>query len=249
MGKEDQKRINAASFGQAAKAYERGRPPYPEAAIDWLLPDNAELIADLGAGTGKLTRQLVARGISVTAVEPSKGMREQLLAAVPGARALDGSAEHIPLPDRSVDAVMAAQAWHWVDPELAIPEVARVLRPGGRLGLMWNMRDERVEWVAELGRILRSGPELPTDTDVADLGPRFGPVQRFEVSWTHDITPAVLLDMVISRSYVITASPDQRDALLKGVRDMLGTNPALAGREHFTIPYLTHCFRADLVNL
>src|SRR4051794_1947800 len=140
----------AASFGLAAREYERGRPGYPEAALDWLLPPDARDVVDLGAGTGKLTRQLAGRNLHVVAVEPSDGMRAELARALPDATALPGAAERIPLPDASADAVLVAQAWHWVDAEAAVPEVVRVLRPGGRLGLLWNLRDETVDWVAAL---------------------------------------------------------------------------------------------------
>ena len=122
----------AASFGQAADVYERGRPSYPAEAVEWLLPLGARHVVDLGAGTGKLTRVLLPRASQVTAVEPSEGMRAALEQAVPEARSLAGSAESMPLDDASVDAVFVAQAWHWVDPRAAVPEVARVLRPGGR---------------------------------------------------------------------------------------------------------------------
>ena len=112
---EARRREQATSFGAAAGAYERGRPPYPAEAIDWLLPPGAARVLDVGAGTGKLTRQLAARGLDVVAVEPLPGMREQLARAVPGVPVHPGTAEDIPLPDGSVDAVLAAQAWHWVD--------------------------------------------------------------------------------------------------------------------------------------
>src|SRR5580692_7460527 len=110
-----QHKRQASSFGAAAATYERGRPPYPPEAVDWLLPDGATRVLDLGAGTGKLTRQLHDRGLDVIAVEPSAGMREELTRAVPGVAAYAGSAEEIPLPGSSVDAVLVAQAWHWVD--------------------------------------------------------------------------------------------------------------------------------------
>ena len=151
---EARRREQATSFGAAAGAYERGRPPYPAEAIDWLLPPGAARVLDVGAGTGKLTRELAARGLDVVAVEPLPGMREQLARAVPGVPVHPGTAEDIPLPDGSVDAVLAAQAWHWVDQARAVPEVARVLVPGGQLGLVWNMRDDRADWVAQLSQIL-----------------------------------------------------------------------------------------------
>ena len=116
------------SFGAQAAAYERGRPSYPPEAIDWLLPADARDVLDLGAGTGKLTTRLVERGLNVVAVDPIAEMLEVLSHALPQTPALLGTAEEIPLPDNSVDAVLVAQAWHWVDPERAIPEVARVLR-------------------------------------------------------------------------------------------------------------------------
>ncbi len=120
------------SFGAAAVTYERARPSYPDEAIDWLLPPGARRVLDLGAGTGKLTRGLRDRGLDVVAVEPSAGMRDQLARVLPGVRALAGTAERIPLAGHAVDAVLVAQAWHWVDPARAVPEAARVLAAGGR---------------------------------------------------------------------------------------------------------------------
>ena len=183
-----QRQRQASSFGAAADAYERGRPPYPPEAIDWLLPEGVSRVLDLGAGTGKLTRQLRGRGLDVVAVEPSAGMREQLARAVPDVTVLRRAAEEIPLPDRSVDAVLVAQAWHWVDPGRAVPEVARVLVPGGQLGLVWNIRDEREDWVAELGRIMHD-PDDHRRQDRGIIGPPFGPVERRDVEWRHRLEP------------------------------------------------------------
>ena len=240
-----QRRRQASSFGAAAAAYERGRPPYPPEAVDWLLPQGASRVLDLGAGTGKLTRQLLDRGLDVVAVEPSEGMREQLARAVPGAAVYAGSAEEIPLPDRSLDAVLVAQAWHWVDRGRAVPEVARVLVPGGRLGLVWNIRDEREDWVAELGRILHD----PGDHQRGDrgiIGPPFGPVEHRDVEWTHQLSRDELIDLAASRSYVITMTDQERAAVLAGVARLADRRLGPAGAGELALPYVTECYRAEL---
>src|SRR6516162_10656140 len=175
------------SFGSAAAAYERGRPSYPPEAINWLLPRGARQVLDLGAGTGKLTTRLVERGLEVVAVDPIPDMLEVLGKSLPDTPALLGTAEEIPLPDDSVDAVLVAQAWHWVDPERAIPEVARVLRPGGRLGLVWNTRDARLGWVRELGEIIGSDGDRGS-FDVT-LSTSFTAAERHQVEWTNYLTP------------------------------------------------------------
>ncbi|MCO8269712.1 class I SAM-dependent methyltransferase [Actinoplanes sp. TRM 88003] len=233
---------HANSFGPAAEIYERGRPSYPSAALDWLLPPGRPRVIDLGAGTGKLTRQIRDRELPVTAVEPSAGMLDQLRASVPGIPAHQGSAEHIPLPDDSADAVLVAQAWHWVDPAVAAPEIARVLSPGGRLGLLWNVRDERAGWVRRLGEIIGS-PEQDRDTTV---GAPFGPVETATFEWTDLIGPERLIDMVSSRSYVILLPPAERAALLGEVRRLMATHPDLVGRTEFQLPYVTECARVTL---
>src|SRR3954447_9097468 len=133
--------VAAAGFGAAANLYERARPSYPQAAVDWLIAEcgiaPASTVVDLGAGTGKLTRLLVPSGARVVAVEPIAEMR----AHIEGAEVLDGTAEEVPLPDRSADVVTVAQAFHWFDHDRALPEIHRALREGGRLVLVWNMRD------------------------------------------------------------------------------------------------------------
>jgi SAM-dependent methyltransferase len=232
------------SFGSAAAAYERGRPSYPPEAIDWLLPRGARKVLDLGAGTGKLTTRLVERGLDVVAVDPIPDMLEVLSASLPETRALLGTAEEIPLEDNSVDAVLVAQAWHWVDPERAIPEIARVLRPGGRLGLVWNTRDERLGWVRELGQIIGSDGD-GRRFDVT-LPPPFGERQRHQVEWTNYLTPQALIDLVASRSYCITSPADVRTQTLDQVRELLATHPALANSTGLAMPYVTVCIRAAL---
>ena len=236
----------ASSFGAVADVYERGRPPYPAEAIDWLVPAHARRVADIGAGTGKLTRQLRERGLDVIAVEPSAGMREQLRRAVPEVPVLAGTGEQIPLADGSVDLVIVAQAWHWVDPERAVPEVARVLAPGGRLALLWNRRVEDEEWVADLSTIIGSRGTPGSGRHFPDIGPPFGPVERRSVDWVHRLSRDEMTDWVASRSYVITLPDERRGAVLGQVRDLLGTHPALAGGGEIGLNMVTRCSRADL---
>jgi SAM-dependent methyltransferase len=238
------RQTRSLSFGSNAAAYERGRPSYPPEAIDWLLPAAARDVLDLGAGTGKLTTRLVERGLEVVAVDPIAEMLEVLSKALPNTTTLLGTAEEIPLADNSVDAVLVAQAWHWFDPARAIPEVIRVLRPGGRLGLVWNTRDERLGWVRELGRIIgRDGDPV---RDKATLPEPFTGLQRHQVEWTNYLTPQALIDLVASRSYCITSPAEVRTKTLDQVRDLLATHPALANAGGLALPYITVCVRATL---
>ncbi len=238
------------SFGSQAAAYERGRPSYPPEAIDWLLPPGARDVLDLGAGTGKLTTRLVERGLDVVAVDPIAEMLEVLRTALPNTPALLGTAEQIPLPDNSVDAVLVAQAWHWFDPDRAVPELVRVLRPGGRLGLVWNTRDERLGWVKELGHIIgredaRDAFEGGIEGGVT-LPEPFTDIANFSVEWTNYLTPQALIDLVASRSYCITSPAAVRTKTLHRVRELLASHPALAGSNGLALPYVTVCVRATL---
>ncbi|MGW0162639.1 methyltransferase domain-containing protein [Mycobacterium sp. NPDC003323] len=232
------------SFGEEAAAYERGRPSYPPEAIDWLLPDGANKVLDLGAGTGKLTVRLVERGLDVVAVDPIPEMLDVLSSSLPDTPALLGTAEEIPLPDDSVDCVLVAQAWHWFDPQRAAAEIARVLRPGGRLGLVWNTRDERMGWVKDLGAII--GHEHDPLNHEVTLADPFGPIERTQVEWTSYLTPQALIDLVASRSYCITSPAAVRTRTLDQVRDLLATHPALANSSGLALPYVTVGIRAEL---
>ena len=153
---------HGSSFGAAAAAYAEHRPGYAEAAVRWVLEPVRDRqpvrVADIGAGTGKLTASLVSLGAEVTAVEPDPQMLAELRRAMPAVRSVPGSAEEIPLPDASLDAVLAGQAMHWFDMDRALPEIARVLRPGGVLAGLWNVDDDRVGWVARLARSASASP-------------------------------------------------------------------------------------------
>jgi ubiquinone/menaquinone biosynthesis C-methylase UbiE len=236
----------AASFDRAAEVYERARPEYPSDAVDWLVPADAKTVLDLGAGTGKLTRALAARGLEVFAVDPSPRMLDQLRTSIPGAIISVGTAEDIPLADGSVDAVLVAQAWHWVDQDRALPSVARVLRPGGTLGLVWNLRDESAPWVARLTTVMHPAEgEIFMETGHIDRGP-FGELESASFEWSRDFTRAELLDLVRSRSYFITAEPAEQASILAGVNHLLDTDPDVGGRSTWTMPYVTRAFRMRL---
>lgn len=232
----------ASSFDRAADTYERARPGYPDAVVDWLLAPGPRDVLDLGAGTGKLTRALAGRVTSLHAVDPSPNMLAQLRAAVPGALTAIGTGEAIPLPDDSVDAVFAAQAWHWVDPARGVPEMRRVLRPGGYLGLVWNVRDGSVGWVAALSEIMH-GSVAEEAVEAGDLPSELGPVERFTTAWRRPFDRQGLLDLVKSRSYVISAPEPERAQILQGVNELLDTHPDLAGRDSWDMPYRTEAFR------
>jgi SAM-dependent methyltransferase len=237
----------ATSFGTAAERYDRSRPRYPEAALRWLLGDQPRRVVDLGAGTGILTRQLVALGHDVVAVDPDPVMRKRI---GPGVTVIAGTAERIPLPDASVDAAVAGQSYHWFDRERAHPEIARVLRPGGVFGPLWNVRDEQAPWVAELSVRIHttegaghgSGARDALDTG-AELGSGLGTPERALFRHHTVQTLDTLLELVRSRSYYLTADEAGRAAIDNGVRDLVATHPDLAGRAEFTLPYVTMAYR------
>ncbi|GAA4680044.1 class I SAM-dependent methyltransferase [Phytohabitans rumicis] len=236
----------ALSFGAAAAAYDRFRPTYPAEAVRWAVggPPPRRVI-DLGAGTGKLTRVLLAAGYEVVPVEPDPGMRAQLAAATEATAAVAGFAEAVPLPDADADAVVAGQAYHWFDQDRAHPEIARLLRPGGHFAAIWNHRDDREPWVAELSRITHDrfdpAPSLALPDSI------FGPVEYAEFAHRTVHTPDSLLAMVATRSYHLTAPPERQAEIDAGVRDLTATHPDLAGRETFEVPYRVLVYRAGVL--
>ena len=242
----DERLQRAASFGGVAGAYERARPGYPDDAVRWLAgPDPADVV-DLGAGTGKLTRSLVALGHRVTAVEPLSEMLDELRRAVPNAVGLSGSAESIPLPDGSADVVTCAQAFHWFDHGPALVEIARVLRSGGRLTLVWNTRDDSQSWVAELTETVigrsefRSGGVSSVVTTIGDSG-LYGPVERASFEHVQLLGRGELVELVRSRSQCAVLTEEERRPVLEHVGalfDAHATDGMLA------MPYVTECFCA-----
>jgi SAM-dependent methyltransferase len=239
----DERRGRASSFGEVADAYERARPGYPDDAVRWLTGDRPCDVVDLGAGTGKLTRSLVALGHRVVAVEPLPEMRRHLRAAVPQARVLAGSAEAVPVAAESADVVTCAQAFHWFEHDVALPEIARVLRPGGRVALVWNTRDDRVPWVAELSDTV-CGRETVTQRDA--VGPLeasglFGPVEQASFPLVQRLDRQTLLDLVLSRSYCAVRSEAERAPLLEQAGRIFDANARGGVVE---LAYVAECFRA-----
>ena len=242
----DLRRRRAGSFGAVADTYARVRPTYPPEAVRWILPDAAARVLDIGAGTGALTSVLVATGLHVTAVEPDPEMRRVLEARVPTADVRSGRAEELPLGDAEVDAVLGAQMWHWVDAEEAVAEVARVLRPGGTLGLLWNLRDESVRWMAALGEIMHGNDVAGTLGGQVRL-PASAPFDAQSVrqfAWRQELATADLVDLVATRSHVQVMSDQERAEILDQVRDLAASHPDLVGRPVVQVPYVTMCFRA-----
>ena len=228
------------SFGTAAGDYEKGRPGYLPDAVAWLLADVAGPVVDVGAGTGKLTEQIVLQGLDVTAVDPDAGMLSALHAALPGVPTVVGRAESLPLPAESVGALTFGQSWHWVDVPAASAEAARVLRPGGVLALVWNLRDESVEWVAALGEAMgASKAESMISADEVEVGVPFGPVVEAVWSWEAPMTPDQIRAMVRSRSYYIAGDAGFRADVDEAV------DVVLAGLDPHAIPmpYVTHAYR------
>lgn len=238
----------AASFSTGADVYARVRPTYPPDAVDWMVPQHEARVLDLAAGTGLLTRRLADRGHDVVAVDASRPMLDELTAALPGVEAHVGTAEDIPLPDASVDAVTVGQAWHWFDPPRAVPEIARVLRPGGTLAVVSNDRDERIDWVGRFGEILHADDSLAPDSDQSARPPAldetFDETEVAEFRWLQHLATADLRTLAGTRSYLLTLPPDQREQLLQRVDDLVVTHPDLAGTQEIAMPYVTTAYRA-----
>jgi SAM-dependent methyltransferase len=234
------------SFGSVAAEYAALRPGYPGAAVRFLLGEAPRRVLDVGAGTGLLTERLVAAGHDVVAVDPSAEMLEQLATRLPGVPTHLGPAEQLPLPPGSVDAVVAGQAAHWFQPDAAAAEMRRVLRPGGVVGLVWNVRDERVPWVAALGELLADearGHEADQTVVAAFASALPADLDRTDVPHTAVVTPEQVVAGIGTRSYVATMDDAARAGFLDRVRRLLATHPATRGRNRLELPHVASAYR------
>jgi SAM-dependent methyltransferase len=242
------------SFGAIAEDYDGLRPQASQEAVDWLVPSDCEVAVDVGAGTGLFTRTLVGRAAQVIAVEPDARMRGVLAERSPGVRAVEGSGESIPLPDVAADAVFVSSAWHWMDPERAVPEIGRVLRDGGRFGLVWTSRDRDVDWVRNIERL--PGEELPEAESLDRFRRRhqnvvlpepqiFDNIARETFGFVRTMRIDDVVAMLATYSRVIIASPEDRAQRLAHARTVL--TERFPGAETIDIPMQSRCWRADRI--
>ncbi|WP_333770676.1 class I SAM-dependent methyltransferase [Streptomyces sp. IBSBF 2435] len=255
--RDDERARRARVFGTVAQEYARLRPAPCAAAVDWLLPDGCRRVLDLAAGAGTLTTLLAERVPEVTAVEPDERMRAVLAARCPAATVLDGTAEALPLPDGRLDAVVVSSAWHWFDPARAVPEIGRVLRPGGRLSVVWNSLDTTVPWVAEWYAFLRPGRtgaarEEPAHrrtarsaqlrSDLSGPGSPFGGPGESAFACTRRTTPADAAALLGMYSRVIMLPAEERQQLLARAEAMLRERLGVAGDAEVELPFRSLCW-------
>lgn len=240
-------------FGKEAGTYERSRPTYPPEVVSWLAEHlrlmTGTVVADLAAGTGKLTRLLVPTGADVVAVEPVDGMRQVFRRMLPGVAVVAGTAEAMPFRRSAFDAVTVAQAFHWFNAEAAFRELARVVRPGGRVAMVWNARDRSIEWVDSaweiIDRVEKVAPwrdhDSGTDPALADP-PGFAPVVAATFHHHQICTPDELMERFRGVSHVAVLPPDHQARVLAELRELLATHPDTRGREQLRLPYRVDCY-------
>jgi SAM-dependent methyltransferase len=235
----------ARSFGGVVDAYDRARPSYPREAVAWLVGEQPTTVLELGAGTGKLTEVLVDLGHDVHATDPDERMLARLREHLPDVRTSVASAEDIPAPDASYDVVMVAQAFHWFDHGRALTEIARVLKPGGRLAVVWNRRDERIPWVRRLGRII-GAPDQPRSDEVLVTTPHFGFVEDRVFRHWQVVDRQSIQDLALSRSNLAVLDEDGRAAKLAEVLSFYDEYGR--GMDGMQLPLEAACFRATVVD-
>ena len=239
-------------FGRASDSYERGRPEYPLKALEFLVqkfslgPDSH--IVDLGAGTGKWTKSLVETGAVITAVEPVKGMRNKFQALFPQVTLVNGSAEMMPLPSVSADVVFVAQAFHWFQGPRALEEIHRVLKPQGHLVLLWNVRDESLDWMKQLNRLMEPHRDQTPQyasmkwCDAFDGTSLFSRLELKQFAHNYKGTVNNVLDRFESVSFISSLPEGKRIQFLTQVKDFLETHPQTKEQKQIEMPYRTDVY-------
>lgn len=250
-------RIAATGFGSVADLYESARPGYPDDAVTWLTeqlrigPDS--LVVDLAAGTGKLTRLLLDSRATVVAVEPIEVMRAWIAPTSPGSLPVGGEAEALPIRSGSMDAVTIAQGFHWFDTAATHAELARVIRPGGGLGLVWNARDRTINWIdaiwSIMDRVEKNAPWRDHETWRGSERklPGFSPFRSARFVHIHTMTPDLLIGRLASMSHVAVLPEKTRREVLDEARRVLATHPDTRGKQTLQVTYRTDCFVAERV--
>jgi SAM-dependent methyltransferase len=239
-------------FGNSAQTYNRGRPDYPRELLTWLRQELAlgigKTAIDLGAGTGKFTKLLLQTGATVIAIEPVEAMRNELAKTFPEVSATVGTAQAMSLPDAASDSVVCAQAFHWFATGEALGEIHRVLKPGGKLGLVWNVRDESVDWVAAITKII-----APYEGDTPRYyknewlrpfkGALFSPLRETRFPYQHIGAPQqVIVDRFLSVSFIAALPHTERTNVTQQLTQLIATHPQIKGRETIAFPYETRAY-------
>ncbi len=266
----EDKRRRSSSFGSAAEHYERYRPGPPPAAVDWLVPEGSTAVVDLGAGTGAMTRLLVERVATVIAIEPDARMREVLHRNVPGARAIEGRGEAMPIPDASVDAVLASSSWHWMEPIPAFRELERVLVPGGRIGAVWAGPDPESPLIVQAQALLAQRPDGVDEpgpagrTDHAGLtsdlldpvrrefrlvvpeGAPFSEPEHLAHTWSVELTADDLIGLLGTLSWIILMAEERRARIFEDARRLLRDAMGVEGDVTIEVGFRADAWRSEL---
>lgn len=238
----------ATTFGEVAEDYHRWRPSYPSAAVDWLAPAPPARVGELGAGTGKLTELLLARGLQVDAVEPDGRMLAVLGAHNPAARLHHADSTRIPIEDAALDAVLVADAWHWFDPEPTVTELRRVLRPGGWLGIVWNVAAEPVEpWERTIADD-SDEYDRRSKTSTEGLNTRLSYLDEDELRmeqfhWVWEVTPDHYASFLATTSMAIALAPEERAASYDETRAKLDRICEALGTHTLPLRHVASCVR------
>ncbi len=247
----------AKGFDISTDAYERGRPEYSADAVDCLIHaldlNNKKLVADIGAGTGKLTKLLRKSEANILAIEPVEGMRKKFSSVLPDIEILNGTAEKIPLEDASLDAVVVAQAFHWFKGDEALKEIHRVLKPKGKIGLIWNARDESVDWVSKLTDIIdphekgapryKSG-EWKKSFNTTTL---FSPLTYYKFGYVQSGDVQMVVDRIGSISFIASLPNDEKEIVLNKVANLIQTHPLTKNLKAIELPYRTDVFVCEKI--